>query len=177
MPPRPRSGAIRSPGGPANPRAHQNYGRVELKHGRVIAEAERHYQQALRLRPRHAEARSNDANLLLKTGRSADALPHAEEAVDLEPARAEIQFNAGNAQAAAGRYEEALARHRAAVALQPVYPEAHLNLGHTLAALERDAQAVESFARAVDQRPSYLLAPGTLARWPPGPLAPPPVLP
>ena len=101
---------------------------LQYVRGGQLDEARRRLDEALRLAPQHAEARSNLGTVLQMQGRLAEAAPHLERAVALAPNDDRVRFNYANGLAAAGRVDEAVSELRRVIALNPDNADAHFNL-------------------------------------------------
>jgi Flp pilus assembly protein TadD len=155
-----------------NALAHMNLGRALARQGDA-AGAERHYREALRIRPHDGDARTGLGALLMQQGRMAEALEQHEEAVRRNPASADARFNLGAAEARRGRTAEAAAQYAEALRLDPRLPAAHYNWGNLLAAEGQWAEAESRFAEAARLQPENVdavnnlgLAIGLQGRWP-----------
>jgi tetratricopeptide (TPR) repeat protein len=84
--------------------------------------ARAHFERAVAVDPRYAEAHNNLAAMLLSAGRLEDALAHAARAVAVEPALAEAHANRVAALIRLGRFADAWAAVRAARAAHAVLP-------------------------------------------------------
>ena len=93
-------------------------------------EAIRQFQEAIRLKPDHAEAHYNLGTALDSKGQTDEAIPQYQEATRLNPGNADAHYNLGLALASKGQTEEAIRRFEAALKVKPDYPEAHNHLGH-----------------------------------------------
>jgi len=91
--------------------------------------------QALSIKPDHADARNNRGVALQNLGRPADALADYERALALAPDHPEASINKGNALLALGRYREALANDEEIIARRPDCGEAHFHAAHVQLAL------------------------------------------
>jgi tetratricopeptide (TPR) repeat protein len=111
--------------------AHYNLG-IALNDQGKTDEAIDHYQQAIELRPRYAEAHYNLGRLLAQKGRLDDAVSHYEKALEINPADAEARNNLGVTLFGIGRVDEAVAHYREALKIRPDYAEASCNLANAL---------------------------------------------
>jgi Flp pilus assembly protein TadD len=96
------------------------------------AEAAEHYEAAVRLKPRHAEAHSSAGVALSKAGRYAEAETHLREAIRIKPNLADPYINLGNILRLTGRFQEGEAAFRRALKLQPTDELARNSLGMLL---------------------------------------------
>jgi protein O-mannosyl-transferase len=154
-----------------NALAHMNLARALAKQGDA-AGAERHYREAIRIRPRAADARTGLGVLLMQQGRVREALGEHEQARRLNPASADAVFNLGAAEARMGRTAEAESHYAEALRLNPSQAAAHYNWGNLLAAQGRWAEAESHFAEAARLQPENVealnnlgLSIGLQGRW------------
>jgi hypothetical protein len=110
---------------PYNARAHYNLA-INLN-SRDPVEAIAHYQQALRIEPRYADAHHNLGILLAKQGRLEEAIAHFNAALRVKPNMAEAHNSLGAALATQGRLDEALRHFEEALRLDPGYADARRN--------------------------------------------------
>jgi tetratricopeptide (TPR) repeat protein len=142
--------------------AHTNLGEVLVREGR-IAEAERHFAEALRIRPAYAKAQVNYGMALAHRGERAAAVRHYAEAVRLDPGGAMAHYNWGLLLAERGALDEAIVHYREALRLDPDYAKAHTNLGWALAAQGKREEAVAEYRAALRLRPDLATAHNNLA--------------
>jgi tetratricopeptide (TPR) repeat protein len=154
-----------------NALAHMNLGRALARQGDT-AGAERHYREAIRIRPADADARTGLGVLLMQQGRVLEALAEHQEAARRNPASADARFNLGAAEARMGRAAEAASHYAEALRLNPSLAAAHYNWGNLLAAQGRWAEAEARFAEAARIQPENVealnnlgLAVGLQGRW------------
>ncbi len=132
--------------------AHNNLGKELLVSPASRAEAIRHFEAALALKPDYAEALNNLGLALSQTGRPREALPYLEESIRLKPLVHQAHNNLGIALAGAGRVEESLAAFAEAARLAPRVPNIRENHGKALLLLGREAEAAEQFKAAAALR-------------------------
>jgi tetratricopeptide (TPR) repeat protein len=137
-----------------------------------LAGAERHYREAIRIRPVHWTARTGLGVLLMRSGRLPEALEQQREARRLNPGSADVCFNLGAVEARMGRTADAEAHYAEALSLNPGLAVAHYNWGNLLAEEGRWAEAEARFAEAVrlepedaEARNNLGLAIGLQGRW------------
>jgi tetratricopeptide (TPR) repeat protein len=154
-----------------NTLAQMNLARALARQGDA-AGAERHYREAIRLRPQDADARTGLGVLLMQQGRVLEALDEHEQARRLNPSSADAVFNLGAAEARLGRTAQAAAHYAEAVGMNPRLAAAHYNWGNLLAAQGRWAEAESHFAEAARLEPENVealnnlgLAVGLQGRW------------
>jgi tetratricopeptide (TPR) repeat protein len=105
-------------------------------------------------RPGSYDAQSNLGNVLLKLGRSREAILHYQHALRIKPKAAGAHLNQGNVLLALGRRQEAVEHYREAARLEPEVAKAHNNLGNALMELGRPQEAIEHYQRALEIRPA-----------------------
>jgi tetratricopeptide (TPR) repeat protein len=118
-------------------------------------EAERAYQQAIRLDGMNALARLGRGELRIAAGHGEEAAREFELALRRQPALVAAHLGLGNALALEGRNEDALARYEQALALRPRLPEAEYAAGFALARLGRAKEAETRYRRALTLRPDF----------------------
>ena len=150
----------------ATPLAHNFLATKYLQAGRVPTPW-RSSREALRLKPRDAEAHSNLASALQMQGRLAEAMQHVREAVRLKPDDDRVRFNLGNALSATGHTDEAIREFAARSQLNPENADAHFNLGVILGPRNRIDEAIVHLRRAVEINPRTPKRTG-IWRWPSG---------
>ena len=115
-----------------------------------------YYRAAVRLKPDHAEAHLNLANVLsIEPGRLDEAVAEYREAIRVRPNYPEAYFNIGSLlMDVPGRGAEATAAFDAAILLRPDYAEAHSNLGLALSEMPgRTAEAIAHLEQALRINP------------------------
>jgi len=154
-----------------NTLAHMNLARALAARGDAGG-AERHYREAIRIRPQDADARTGLGVLLMQQGRVLEALDEHEQARRLNPASADAVFNLGAAEARLGRTGQAAEHYALALRLNPRLSPAHYNWGNLLAAQGRWAEAESHFAESARLQPEDVdalnnlgLAIGLQGRW------------
>src|SRR4051794_31393430 len=109
---------------------------LQQAHGLInsgqLEQADRLFQQILRVYPQHAEIHSDWGIALHGLGRLAEAEQAFRQALALNPNLANVYSNLGVCLQARGALEEALAVHRRAIDLEPSFAAGYLNLGNTL---------------------------------------------
>jgi tetratricopeptide (TPR) repeat protein len=139
---------------PASWMAHNNLGTVLESEGQ-IDEAIGHYEEALRLKPDHAEAHNNLGNTFYKKGRTDDALHEYREAIRLKPDYAIAYGNLGTALGAKGRNDEAIKQFHESIRLNSLDGRAHYNFGIVLFKNNQADDAIMEFQHAVRLLPDY----------------------
>jgi tetratricopeptide (TPR) repeat protein len=133
--------------------AQNDLGACLLTAGNVAA-AEPHLVEALRIRPRYADALANLATCLDKQGRVPEAIDCFQRALEISPAPI-YHYDLANLLRDQGRLPEAEAHYQAALRLRPYFVEAWYNLG-ALKQDQGDAEAAaQAYATALQFRPDY----------------------
>ncbi|MGH6827308.1 MAG: tetratricopeptide repeat protein [Rhizomicrobium sp.] len=123
-----------------------------------FTEAERAYQDAIRLDPGNVQALHLLGVLRLQRGETGPAIALMCRSLAIEPRQALAQRDLGNAYQQAGRPDDALSSYDRALALKPEMADAHNNRGICLAALGRTGEAVTAYGRAIALKPDYAQA-------------------
>jgi len=103
-------------------------------------------------------AHNNLGAVLLKMGRTDEALGHFAEALRIDPAYASAHTNLGKFMADQGRLDEAIAHYMKAIESEPENEKTHNNLGLALAERGRYEEAVVCFENALRLAPNYVNA-------------------
>ena len=122
------------------------------------------YEAAVAADGENAGARNNLGQVLVRTGRPAEAVPHFGEAIRLDPTQWSYRFNRARAYGLLNRWKDAVADYRAAITLFPEDHATHFNLGLALMQLRDYAGAVVALERAVQLAPEehdFLITLGT----------------
>ena len=128
------------------------------------AEAVKHFDQAVRLKPGDALLHFNLAKALLAAGSPEPAGAALRRALQLNPRLAEAHNELGVMLFAQGRLPDALVHLREAVRLAPQSAIAHSDLGGALAQAGRRDEALVHLRRALDLDPRNAAAAENLAR-------------
>ena len=123
-----------------------------------IDDAIKHYEVALRLRPRDSTANNALGAALIASGRQAQAVPYLRKAIEIAPDSFDAHYNLGSALVSAGDLLAAAVEFRTAVRLNPNDADAHADLGSALAELGQFAEAKNEFERALAINPAHTLA-------------------
>ncbi|MDE3188779.1 MAG: tetratricopeptide repeat protein [Acidobacteriota bacterium] len=129
-----------------------------LKAAGQMSEAERAYEEAIRLDGMNALARTGLGELMLATGRAEQALREYDLALRRQPAMAAAHMGLGHALACLCRDAEALERYEQALAFQPRMAEGEFAAGFVLARLGRVKDAAIRYRRALALRPDFAAA-------------------
>jgi protein O-GlcNAc transferase len=112
-------------------------------------EAERQFEEVLRLDPTHFHALNLLGLVALQTRRPERGVALIREAIKLDANSAIARFNLANGLKDLGRFEDAIASFDKAIMLKQDYAEAHYGRGTTLYLLARLEEALASFDKAV----------------------------
>jgi TolB-like protein/DNA-binding SARP family transcriptional activator len=147
--------------------AHMTLGRIADVRDWNFAAADRHYARAIALSPSSAGAYVQRARLLLRLGKTDEALAVGQRAVQLDPLSQAAHNGLAGIFALSGRHADAVASYRSALALVPGDAYFHSNLALSQAELGDTAGAMASLAQARTTAPvpaavrsneSYVLA-------------------
>jgi len=129
-----------------------------LKADGRIEEAERAFDQAIRLDGMNELARLGLGELKIGAGHPEEAIFEFELALRRKPALVAAHLGLGNALAVMSRNREALERYEKALAFSPSLPEAEFAAGFVLARMGRTKEAETRYRRALVQRPDFAAA-------------------
>ncbi len=134
--------------------AANNYGSLLLQRGNLNY-AEQWFQEVLRLRPDHPEARRNLARIAIQ--RAARARRAAATTAPASQATTQAATRP-TTQQIADYYQQAIDYYRDAIRVQPNYVDAHAELAQLLLSLGRQAEAAEQFHKVLELYPRHELA-------------------
>src|SRR5438552_7585829 len=117
-----------------------------------LAEAIAHYEQALRIKPDHADAHANWGDALAQQGKPAEAIEHYQQALHIKPDNALAHNNWGVALLHQGRLAEAIEHFRQALIISPDFADAHTNWGFALTQQGHQAEANAHYQEALHLR-------------------------
>jgi TolB-like protein/Tfp pilus assembly protein PilF len=140
--------------------AHAALARIADLHDWNSAAAEGHYRRALEANPNDAGARGQRAWLLMRLGKSEEALREAQRAVEMDPVSAFAYSNLGVMYAYAGQPQRAGDATQAAAALAPNSSPVAAILALSYSELGRHAEAIRTAerARSLDPESHFTLA-------------------
>ncbi len=140
---------------PSSSRAHQNLGAAlnSRRDPALLPEAERHFSEALRLRPDYPEAMAAVGGMLARRGRLDEAIAHCRRAIELDPRTAEAFNNLGGALWQKRDLAGAIEAYSTAVQARPMYAEAYTNLANVLLLAGRMAEAIQASEAALRLSP------------------------
>ena len=140
-----------------DPFYHNNLGNIFKKLGKLPA-ATGCYEEALRLKPRYAEAHYNLATVLREQGDLEAATQHYHKALRITPEDVEILNDLAGALTLQGDVEEAIGCYRVALHLEPDMAELHVNLGQAFEQQGNTDAAVACYEKAVELDPRHVRA-------------------
>jgi len=146
-----------------SPRAHNSLGRALADEGR-LAEADREFREALRIKPRHTESHFNLGVIAYQRGRDAEAILHYTAALEIDSGYARAHNNLAAALLRQRRYDEAIHHFRETVRLDPYHASAHFNLAVLLEGRERFEEARSHYAEVLRLQPGDAEARARLQR-------------
>ncbi len=117
---------------------------------RALAE----YQKAIEKNPNDPMALNNLAQVLVRGGRTAEAIPYLDRAIGLNPSLWAPRFNRARAYGQLGDWAGAIADYRAAATLMPDDYVTVYNLGLALHKTGSEEAAITEFRRAAELAPS-----------------------
>jgi tetratricopeptide (TPR) repeat protein len=106
--------------------AHNNIAVAMAEEGDV-AQAIRHYNEAIRLKPKYADPYNNRGTIYGAQGKYQLAIDNFNKAIALKPDFAKAYYNRGTAYAYMGKSQEALLSYNEAIRLKPDYADAYVN--------------------------------------------------
>lgn len=123
-----------------------------------LAEAEKHYEQALALKPDYVEALVNLGVVRARRGNYEQGFRDLTQALARQPQDPRILNNLGNILKGQGQFAGAIGYYHQALALQADYPEALLNLAATLEKVDRFAESISQYQKILDLTPNSAAA-------------------
>ena len=139
----------------ANPGAapfHGNLGTALQALGR-LDEAQKHYEQAVKLDRRYADAHNNLGALHEKRQRWREAAASYRAAIAARPEFPEAHNNLGHLLRKSGALDDAAKHFLEALGLRPDYGDAHRGQGMVLARQNKHDEAIACFRRAIELDP------------------------
>jgi Tfp pilus assembly protein PilF len=120
------------------------------------------WQHALEVTEDNYVAHNNFGAVLLKQGKTGEALPHIVEALRIKPDFADAHNNLGMVQVQQGKLNEAIPHFIEALRIDPDFAEAQYNLGMVLVRQGKLDEAAQRFAEAVRIKPDLMEAQNNL---------------
>lgn len=124
---------------------------------RLLAQAEEHLREAVRLDPAFVDSRNNLGIVLDLLGKPG-AVEQFLAVLRDDPNNVDALVNFGNALQEERRYEEAIAQYRHALTISPQDREARYNLGVALVKSSRHGEAAEAFREVIRLDPNHVRA-------------------
>ncbi|NJM28082.1 MAG: tetratricopeptide repeat protein [Pseudanabaena sp. RU_4_16] len=127
-----------------------------------MAEAARHYRQAIALQSDRAETWGNLGTVLHGEGKLDEAIEHYQKSLQLNPVNFTIQLNLGKALQAKGNNRAAGECYKKAIDIDPDQITPHNRLGDIFFAQYNLDEAFACFQRAIEIDPTYAFSHGRL---------------
>ena len=108
-----------------------------------------HYSEALRIRPKYADAHNNMGNVLVKQNKIEEAIKHYFKALQINPNFEIAHNNIGNALSKLNRTTEAIQHISMALQINPDYANAHNNLAAILMNMGENDKAITHYLKAL----------------------------
>jgi Flp pilus assembly protein TadD len=129
--------------------AENGYGCALSKAG-LVDEAQKHFQNAVRISPAYSEARNNLASVYLKKGMLNEAIACFNEIVKRNEATADIYYNLAAAMEMQKKYDEAIKYYAKSLEMNPEDPAANKRMGIALLAAGKTNEAIRYAKRACE---------------------------
>lgn len=108
-----------------------------IRRNAVYSDPELFYSDAVAKYPRHVRPRNNLADILIKRGRSSEAVEQLRAGLEIAPNNVDARYNLGTILSNLGRYDEAIREYKAASDLAPGQIRTYVNWANTLNQSER----------------------------------------
>jgi len=131
---------------------HSNYGGAMFEEGR-FDDALAHFNEALRINPRYADARRNAGIVLLRQGKIDEAIAALAEVLNYRGDWPIAHNYLGLAHAQKGEFDMAVQNYNAALQLKPDYVEALKNLGIVLKEQGKTDEAINKWKTGLQLEP------------------------
>jgi tetratricopeptide (TPR) repeat protein len=128
------------------------FGKLSLSQG-DLDQAELAFKTAVDMAPDDPEAHNQLGEVLVRRGRSRDAITHFNRAIEFDRDRWTFRLNRGRAFQLLGQWAAAVDDYRVAALGAPANYETHLNMGRSLMQLRRYEDAANAFERAARLAP------------------------
>jgi len=129
---------------------------AELYQKEFYTEALQTCEQAIRLNPLLASARTNRGIVLKKLGRYSEALLAYDRSLMLNPSASGTHYNRGLVLQELDRWQDAVEAYNKAIQLDPEYVEAYSAIGVALKHLGHYNEAAEAFKQALRRNPDLV---------------------
>ena len=130
---------------------------------RSLTAAIKHFSEAVRINPEHAEANFHLGITQAKQGRLNEAIKYFSKTLFIDPDNADAHFNMGYAMKISNKTDKALYHYSEAIRTKPDHFRAHTSLGNILASQGNTAEAVSHYSKALTVSPDYEEALNNLA--------------
>ncbi|WP_254602850.1 tetratricopeptide repeat-containing sulfotransferase family protein [Sphingomonas bacterium] len=121
----------------------------------ILDDAETLLQAALEIAPDDVRLLSEQANVLNRRQKYAEALRVAERLAELEPGKIAWQVLLGNICVGLGAFERAIAIYETVLQAWPQAESVHLSCGHALKTIGRQDAAIGAYRAAYQARPDF----------------------
>lgn len=121
------------------------------------------YEDAIRLKPKYAEAYSNLSYTYYRQRKLDDAEKAANRALELNPGLATAITRLGHVYGDRRKVSEAKAQYEKALNINPNLAEAHNGLGTVYRSLRQRVEAIAAYQRAIDLSPKWAIPHSNLA--------------
>jgi Flp pilus assembly protein TadD len=132
--------------------AHNNLGFALAREGK-LSEASAHFNEAIRISPRFADAYLNLGETFLNTGEIDKSIVYITKAIDLRQNYAAAYLDLGAAMFRKGRSDDALGNFNRALAIDPYLADGSYNKGIVLSKAGNADEAIECFTIALKINP------------------------
>jgi tetratricopeptide (TPR) repeat protein len=112
------------------------------------------YEKALRKHPNDVEALNNLGQVLVRSGRAAEAVEYFDRAIALNASAWAPRFNLARAYAEMKKWPEAISNYKAALAVFPDDYATQFNMAQAYHKSGQEEQAVAAYRRAIELAPS-----------------------
>ena len=123
--------------------------RDEASRLRREAQAIYHYQEAIRINPKHAFAHNNLGMIYFRTGNLTEAIKNFKRAIEIEPLLVQAHNNLGVALAEMGSFQQAISAFEAAMKVVPSDEKPLLNLAMAHESLGEISEAKKYFSQVL----------------------------
>jgi tetratricopeptide (TPR) repeat protein len=134
--------------------AHATMGKIQTDYYWDWEQAERDFQQAIKLRPKYANSHLWYSMLLATQGRFDEAVSEANRALELDYFSPVTRTQVGQVLYRARRYDDAIAALRKSLDLEPNFAAAHYFLGQCHLMKGNRDEAIVEFKRALNIAPN-----------------------
>jgi tetratricopeptide (TPR) repeat protein len=136
-------------------RAHNNFGVMLLRHGR-LEQAETHLIAAVRIEPENTEVHASLATLFLRLGKTDQAAVEFRAFLHNDPGNPLAHFHYGQFLDSQNQWDSAIAEYSTSIQLQPDKANVHHALGQLLRKMEQQPQAIAALRKAVELQPGVV---------------------